>query len=214
MPVKTIIFDLLDAKVVAFGASRADDTVIFLYIFKKVSFFDLKKEYNKAEFYQNKEKALITGLFVALIAFILDQISKYYVFRFAVQNGSPFEVCDYFNIVSAFNKGVSFSMLDGGGMWGRVALVVFALAVVFFLLRWMKDETSTFVRVSLGLIIGGAMGNVADRLRLGAVYDFLDLHVGIYHWPAFNVADSFICIGAFLIVIHTLFSIKKTKEKK
>lgn len=157
---------------------------------------------------------MIRGLFVALVAFIADQLSKYYVFRFAVQNGSPFEVCDFFNIVAAFNKGVSFSMLNGGGLWGRVALTLFALAVVFFLLHWMKDEKSAFVRISLGLIVGGALGNVADRLRLGAVYDFLDFHYQEYHWPAFNVADSFICIGAFLIVVHTLFSMKKIKGEK
>lgn len=155
---------------------------------------------------------MITGLFVALGAFVLDQISKYYVFRFAIENGSPFEVCDFFNIVTAFNKGVSFSMLDGGGLWSRVALIIFAIAVVLFLLKWMKDEKSTFVRISLGMIIGGALGNVADRLRLGAVYDFLDFHYSVYHWPAFNAADSFICIGAFLIVLHALFT-RNSKEK-
>ena len=157
---------------------------------------------------------MILGLFVALIAFILDQLSKYYVALFVFQNGSPFKVCDYFNIVAAFNKGVSFSMLDGGGTWGRVALIVFALAVVLFLLKWMKDENSSFVRFALGLIVGGAFGNVADRLRLGAVYDFLDFHAGAYHWPAFNVADSFICIGAFLIVLHALLTKKSSQENK
>lgn len=144
-------------------------------------------------------------LFVALFAFVADQVSKFYVFRFTVDNGSPFEVCDYFNIVSAFNKGVSFSMLNGGGLWGRVALIVFALCIVLFLIHWMKNEQSAFVRVALGLIVGGALGNVADRLRIGAVYDFLDFHYEAYHWPAFNAADSFICIGAFLIVVHALF---------
>jgi len=157
---------------------------------------------------------LILGLFLALIAFVLDQVSKYYMFRFAIQNGSPFEVCDWFNVVAAFNKGVSFSMLDGGGLWGRVLLIIFALCVVLFLLHWMKDETSAFVRVALGMIIGGALGNVADRLRMGAVYDFLDFHIGAYHWPAFNVADSFICIGAFLIVLHAILSRKSSKENK
>lgn len=173
-----------------------------------------KKNIISSDFDIIRKKALILGLFVALIAFILDQLSKYYVFRFVIENGSPFEVCDYFNIVAAFNKGVSFSMLDGGGLWGRVALIVFAVCVVLFLLHWMKDENSTFVRVSLGLIIGGALGNVADRLRLGAVYDFLDFHFEAYHWPAFNLADSFICIGAFLIVLHAIFTRKKTKEVK
>ena len=61
------------------------------------------------------------------------------------------------------------------------------------------------MRISLGMVIGGALGNVIDRIRLGAVYDFLDVHVGIHHWPAFNLADSFICIGAVLIVCESMF---------
>ena len=75
------------------------------------------------------------------------------------------------------------------------------------------------MRVSLGFVIGGAIGNVIDRVRLGAVYDFLDVHVGAHHWPAFNVADSFICIGAVLIVLDGIIFDrcglnKKTEEIK
>ena len=155
---------------------------------------------------------MILGLFTALFTFVADQICKYYVFRFAVENGSPYEVCDYLNIVSAFNKGVSFSMLDGGGLWGRVFLIVFAIGVVLFLIHWMLGERSMFVRFSLGLIIGGALGNVTDRVRLGAVYDFLDFHYKNWHWPAFNAADSFTCIGAFLILVHGLITYFKNRK--
>ena len=147
-----------------------------------------------------------------MTAFTADQLSKFYVFKFVVEQGSPYKVCDYFNIVSAFNKGVSFSMFDNGGIWGRVILILFALGVVVFLLLWMKDEVSRFVRFSLGLIVGGALGNVVDRLRMGAVYDFLDFHYNAYHWPAFNLADSFICIGAVLIIIHAVFYRKKLSK--
>ena len=157
---------------------------------------------------------MILGFFVAVAVFIADQLSKYFIFRFVAENGAPYRVTDFFNIVAAFNKGVSFSMFDGGGIWGRVILILFALGVVLFLALWMKDEKSTFVQICLAMIIGGAMGNVTDRLRLGAVYDFLDFHIGIYHWPAFNVADSFICIGACLIVCHALFFKKKTSLKE
>lgn len=155
---------------------------------------------------------MLLGLFIALTAFTADQLSKFYVFKFVVEQGSPYKVCDYFNIVSAFNKGVSFSMFDNGGIWGRVILILFALGVVVFLLLWMKDEVSRFVRFSLGLIVGGALGNVVDRLRMGAVYDFLDFHYNAYHWPAFNLADSFICIGAVLIIIHAVFYRKKLSK--
>ena len=156
---------------------------------------------------------MILGLFAALIAFISDQLSKFYVFKFVIENGSPFKVCDYFNIVSAFNKGVSFSMFDSDGLFNRVALILFAMCVIIFLIHWMKTEISPFVRVALGLIVGGALGNVADRLRLGAVYDFLDFHYAAYHWPAFNLADTFICIGAFLIILHAIFNRKKISLK-
>jgi len=152
---------------------------------------------------------VILGFFVALCVFVADQLSKYFVFRFVAEHGAPLKVTDFFNIVAAFNKGVSFSMFDNGGDWGRIVLILFALGVVVFLSLWMKDEKSGFVRICLAMIIGGALGNVVDRLRLGAVYDFLDFHVGAHHWPAFNVADSFICIGAFLIVCHALFLNKK-----
>ena len=75
-----------------------------------------------------KGKNLLLGLFVALVAFIADQLSKFYVFRFVVEHGSPFKVCDFLNIVSAFNKGVSFSMFDSDSLFNRVALIVFALS--------------------------------------------------------------------------------------
>lgn len=162
---------------------------------------------------KKKDKRMILGLFAALTAFVADQLSKFYIFKFVIENGSPYKVCDYFNIVSAFNKGVSFSMFDNGGNAGRIFLIVFALGVVAFLLHWMKTEISRFVQVSLGLIIGGALGNVADRLRMGAVYDFLDFHYGAYHWPAFNLADTFICVGACLVILHALLNRKKISLK-
>lgn len=80
-----------------------------------------------------------------------------------------------------------------------------AFGIILFLLLWLRKEQSRVLQVALGLIIGGAVGNVIDRIRLGAVFDFLDFHIGEQHWPAFNVADSFICIGAGIIIIHSLF---------
>ncbi len=144
-----------------------------------------------------------------MLVFTADQLSKYYILQFILEKGGRYAVCPHFNLVAAFNKGVSFSMLDGGGIWGRVLLILFALCVIIFLLHWMITEKSKFVKISLGLIIGGAMGNVFDRILMGSVFDFLDFYTGVYHWPAFNVADTFICIGATLIIIKTLFNKKK-----
>ncbi len=148
---------------------------------------------------------MLIGLVIAFFVVVADQLSKYFIYDVMTDTGASVVLAPYLNIVSAFNKGVSFSMFNDGGVWGRVVLILVALAIIIFLLFWLKDERSGFVRISLGMIIGGAVGNLLDRLRMGAVYDFLDFHYGIYHWPAFNVADSFICLGAFFIICHVLF---------
>lgn len=151
------------------------------------------------------------GLVTALGVFLLDQLSKYWV-RVDLLNGhGAIMVTDYFNVVTAWNTGVSFSMFDDFGVWGLIGLSALALVIVGYLLWWMKHENNTLTLVALGFIVGGALGNVVDRICLGAVFDFLDFHYGTHHWPAFNVADSFICVGAVLIIFEGLLS-KKTKE--
>ena len=86
---------------------------------------------------------------------------------------------------------------------------VFALGVVVFLFMWMLKETNRLKIAAIALIIGGAVGNVFDRIRFGAVLDFLDFHYQNLHWPAFNLADSFICIGVFVLIFMEFFSKKK-----
>lgn len=156
---------------------------------------------------------MLFGLTVAFVALALDQAGKWFIWQMLLERQATFVISDYFNVVAAFNTGVSFSMLNNGGMWGRVLLSAFALGVVLFLLSWLKNENSKLVKFSLGLIIGGALGNVLDRLMLGAVFDFLDFHYEGYHWPAFNFADTFICVGAVLIIFHTLFLRQKSFVK-
>lgn len=157
---------------------------------------------------------MILGLIIAVAAFALDQLSKCFIAKLFAVDAAAKSFGGYFNLVEAWNTGVSFSMLNNGGVWGTVLLSIFAIGVVVFLLLWLRHEPSKTVQVALGLIIGGALGNVADRIRFGAVYDFLDFHYGTWHWPAFNVADSFICIGAFLIILHSLLTRKKHSLKE
>ena len=95
-------------------------------------------------------------------------------------------------------------MFNNYGNLGVYLLSGVALAVVLALLWWLKSEKDRVIQVALGMIMGGAIGNVIDRLRLGAVFDFLDVHAFGHHWPAFNVADSFICIGAGLIILMSI----------
>jgi len=136
---------------------------------------------------------------------VLDQITK--VLILGLFSGSPraIEVLPFFNLVLAWNKGVSFGMFDGLGDWGPWILVGLALVISVVLARWMMKAESRLNVMSLGLIIGGAVGNVIDRVRFGAVVDFLDVHVSGYHWPAFNVADSAITVGAAILILDSLF---------
>ena len=158
---------------------------------------------------------MLLGLVVAGFIIVADQLSKYYILHHFLGLNSYVQFGDYFNIVRAWNTGVSFSMFNNYGNLGVYLLSGVAIAVVLALLWWLKSENDKVVQVALGMIMGGAIGNVIDRLRLGAVFDFLDVHVGDSHWPAFNVADSFICIGAGLIILMSIIAkFRKNEETK
>ena len=147
---------------------------------------------------------MFIGLVAAGLVLVVDQLSKLWV-RYELLGERGFLVVnDYFNVVTAWNTGVSFSMFDDLGILGIVGLSVLDLAIVLYFIYWMEHEKEKLFCDALGCIIFGALCNVIDRVRLGAVFDFLDVHVGAHHWPAFNVADSFICIGAAIIVLHGL----------
>lgn len=153
------------------------------------------------------------GLAAAAAVIIFDQITKYWVLGFlGVSAYIPFGDC--FNIVRAWNTGVSFSMLNDYGNAGAWLLSGLAVVIVIMLFFWLRKENSRVIQIALGMIMGGAVGNVIDRIRFGAVFDFLDVHIGDHHWPAFNAADSFICIGAAVIIAEAVVAkIRKEKEK-
>ncbi len=145
---------------------------------------------------------MLLGLSVALVVVVVDQLSKYYMLNEVLGSWAVVTVAPMFNLVRAWNTGVSFSMFNNYGNLGVWLLSGAALLIVAFLLFWLKNETNRWGQAALGMIIGGAIGNVIDRVRLGAVFDFLDFHIGENHWPAFNVADSFICIGATILILQ------------
>lgn len=155
---------------------------------------------------------MILGLFIALGVIVVDQISKYVVMHYILSEYAALIVTPFFAVVRAWNTGVSFSMFNNFGIRGVYILSGIALIIVALLLKWLKSEKNRSVQVALGFIIGGALGNVIDRIHLGAVFDFLDFYIGDHHWPAFNIADSFICIGAGLIVFHSIFFAKKREK--
>ena len=148
---------------------------------------------------------LRAGLLVALVVLALDQATK--ALALALLGGRPpVEVTGFFNLVLVWNPGVSFGMLQGLGNLGPWLLTGFGLAVCLALGFWLARETRTTTRLALGLVLGGAVGNIVDRVRFGAVIDFLDFHALGYHWPAFNISDSAIVVGAALLVLDGLRS--------
>ncbi len=149
---------------------------------------------------------LIKGLGLAAVIMVLDQISKWWITTAVMQPPETITVLPFFNIVLAYNRGVSFGMFAAGSEAGKWMLVGVAGIITLFLLHWLYRATSTFNILALGLIIGGAVGNVIDRINVGAVVDFLDFHAYGYHWPAFNVADISIFVGAALLITESLFT--------
>lgn len=157
---------------------------------------------------------MLIGLSIAIATLISDQLSKYWILNYVLDAYPYLKITSFFNIVNAWNTGISFSMFSSGSMAGKFILSAAALMIVAALLWWLFKEKNRLLQAALGLIIGGALGNVADRIRLGAVFDFLDFHVSGLHWPAFNLADSAICVGAAIILIEGLFFNKKDEVKK
>jgi signal peptidase II len=146
------------------------------------------------------------GLAAAVLVFGLDQLTKWAALFVLDLPEQSITVTPFFNLVMVWNRGVSFGMLNSAGALAPWLLAGLALAVVIGLLVWLRRTEHWLIAIGLGLVIGGALGNVVDRLRYGAVVDFLDFHAAGYHWPAFNVADAAICIGAAVIVVDGLLA--------
>lgn len=157
---------------------------------------------------------MLIGILIAFGVLISDQITKYCIMNYVLDEQPVLTMTSFFNLVYAWNTGVSFSMFNNSGTIGTILLCVVASAIVLALIWWLYKEKNEVIRIGLGLIIGGALGNIVDRVRFGAVFDFLDFHLGGHHWPAFNVADSCICIGAAIIIIHSLVYPEKKENKE
>ncbi len=149
---------------------------------------------------------LVRGLAAAAAVVIIDQLSKAAVLGFFA--GSPLgaheAIAPFFNLVLTFNRGISFGLFNTPGGMNVLLFPLLAAVIVTLLILWLRRVESPFLAVAIGLVIGGAVGNVIDRVRLGAVVDFLDFYVGTWHWPAFNVADSAICLGVAAMLLDGL----------
>ena len=148
------------------------------------------------------------GIGLAITTLVLDQLSKWWIVNFVMKPPAVIEVIPFFNLVLGYNRGVSFGMLGSDSDLGRWLLSALAIVIISALTTWLLQIEKARLAGALGLIIGGAIGNVIDRIIIGAVVDFLDFHVGGFHWPAFNVADMGITCGAVLLIWDAIFDHK------
>lgn len=159
-----------------------------------------------------RDRSVRQGFMLAGFVLAADLITKAAVVAW-LDYGSRHEWAPFLNIVHVLNRGAVFSFLHDQGGWQRYFFIVIAIAASAFLTVMIRrPATSHIERVSFGLILGGALANMADRILRGAVVDWIDVHWGPHHWPAFNMADIGITGGAALIVAHELFGRKQVRK--
>lgn len=145
------------------------------------------------------------GLLIALVCVVADQATKLVILGL-MDPPRRIEVLPFADLVLVWNRGVSFGLFNQDSDSMRWILVAVALGISVGLLVWLMRMRRALPACALGLILGGAVGNVIDRLRFGAVVDFVYLHAGSYAWPAFNFADSTITIGVLVLLYDSLFA--------
>jgi signal peptidase II len=149
---------------------------------------------------------------ISLVGLLADQATKIYIDRSMRLFDSISIVDNFFHITYVRNKGAAFSFLSDAS-WRLpffITVSIFAALVILIAFRKLRDDQK-LAQTSLAMIFSGALGNLIDRIRLGEVIDFLDAHWYRHHWPAFNVADSLICVGVLLLAIDMILEEKRQK---
>lgn len=147
------------------------------------------------------------GVIMLFVVLICDQFSKYWILNiFHLPQKGSVEIFPFLNFTMVWNKAITFGMLSGQlGQYGPIIFAVVAFLIALGLFIWMIRASKLCVVLSLGAIIGGAIGNIIDRLRFQAVVDFIHLHVGGWSWYVFNIADSAIVCGVGVLLIDAFF---------
>lgn len=147
---------------------------------------------------------MLKWLWLSLITLVLDQWSKIAIDG-SMRLYESIAIIPYFNLTYVHNTGAAFSFLSEAGGWQRWFFAAMALIISAVLSVWLYrlKKHETLLAIALALVLGGAVGNLIDRLAYGYVIDFLDVYYQSYHWPAFNIADSAICIGVFLMLLES-----------
>ncbi|BBP46702.1 lipoprotein signal peptidase [Thiosulfatimonas sediminis] len=150
-------------------------------------------------------------LWIAVLVIVIDHITKYLAVTH-LTFGEPVPVIDHLNWTLAYNYGAAFSFLADSGGWQRWFFVGLAFVMTAFMLWWLKKLPAklTTESLALNLVIGGAIGNVIDRILEGRVTDFIDFYIGTWHYATFNIADIAISLGAILLIVHELFFRKES----
>ncbi len=166
---------------------------------------------NKKDFYWKIAYLIASGA-----VFLIDQVTKAWAIRRLRFGGEREVIPNFLNFAYAENTGVAFSFLDNHGDAGRYGLsVVAGLAAILVLYYfWRVSSTNDRLLGALALLLAGIIGNVTDRIRLGFVIDFIDVQIGSWHYPTFNIADAAICIGAGLLILDMFFNKKATTENQ
>lgn len=184
-------------------------------------------------------KYFLPGLAAIVAIILIDQFTKWYVVEnllriqnpgaisfgawlvtipetaphlTSVQDFKNIVLAPFLNLVMVWNQGVSFGIAASDASFMPLVFIGLSLAISLFMLVWLALSVVRWQAVALTFVIGGALGNIMDRIRFGAVADFIDFHVAKYHWPAFNVADSSIVLGAGILLVGTLFFEEETEK--
>ena len=173
---------------------------------------------------RRRRQRLPLGLAGAVLILVADQASKWAILAAMRPPGEaatpfvakgPVAVLPVIDFVLVWNRGISFGVGNTNAIWSSVGFAVIAIVVAALLLVWMARTTRASLALALGLVFGGAIGNLLDRFRFGAVVDFIYVHIGAFNWwPVFNVADSAISVGAVLLAIDSLFGGGESPKRK
>ena len=158
----------------------------------------------------SKQSNALSWLILSVLIIVADQISKGFVLEHFQLHESLPVIDGLLNWTLAYNEGAAFSFLSDAGGWQRWFFTALAVVVSSILVVWLSRTNRSDWRTALplALIVGGAIGNVIDRIRLGHVVDFIDVHYGTWSWPAFNIADSAISVGAVMLIAFGMFASK------
>lgn len=153
----------------------------------------------------NIKKSGWCWLWIAALVLLLDRLTKYLALH-TLEAYQPVSIFSFFNFTLAYNKGAAFNFLYSASGWQTWLFGTLAIVVSIGILFWLKSLTfkQRWMSIALSFVLGGALGNLSDRLSYGHVIDFIEVHLSNWYFPAFNVADSAICIGAIMIILDAL----------